>query len=102
MLFFANKLSSDLLFLFTSVFFSMGPNGSQIEQKSFIWAKAKSAQREGQELSNKAPHKLLALLGHEFHEKICKKKSYVLSKITVWTASFFMAVMFTCVKKTKM
>ena len=77
-------------------------NTVQIEKKSFIWAKAKSAQREGQELSNKAPHKLLALLGQEFHEKICKEKSYVLSKITVWTACFFMpvtAVMCMSVKK---
>ena len=74
----------------------MGPNSSQIEKKSFIWAKAKSAQREGQELSNKAPHKLLALLGHEFPEKVCKNKSYVLSEIKVWSACFFMAVI--CVK----
>ena len=65
---------------------------ARLKKTTFIWAKAKSAQREGQELSNKAPHKLLALLGQEFHEKICKEKSYVLSKITVWTACFFMPV----------
>ena len=77
----------------------MGPNGSQIEKKSFIRAEAKSAQREGQELSNKAPHKLLVLLGHEFSEENCKNKCYVLLKITVWTACFFTSVMCTYVKK---
>ena len=50
---------------------------ARLKKKSFIWAKAKSAQREGQELSNKAPHKLLVLFGHEFPEKNHMKKCHV-------------------------